>query len=61
MDLITFCLLNLEEVDNGIDSKIDRNICVGKGGGKQEIVIIVCASYILCLNYFCINNDAVYY
>lgn len=46
---ITFHLLDFKEVDTGVDDEVDGSIDMGKGGSKEGIVTIVCASGVLCL------------
>ena len=45
-------MLDLKEVDNDIDGKINKSIGIGESKGKQDTVIIVCASCVLCLQLF---------
>ena len=49
VDSITFRMLNFKEVDAGVDDEVDESVDMVKGGGKEDAVMIVCASGVLCL------------
>lgn len=49
---MTFHMLDLEVVDDSMNNELDRSTIIGESGGKKSEVIIICISYILCLQLF---------
>lgn len=43
--------MDLKKVDNSVDSKMDKSVYIGEGRSKDkgDAIIIVIASFVLCL------------